>query len=902
MTLPLPPRAARWLVEHVVPSDMRDDVAGDLAELFHRDRASLGDARARRRYWRNALSCSTRFGVERCRTVLREGAPLMKTIWRQRMTPVSALASWRIDLTLALRMLIRHPGLSSIAVLGITVAIAIAATMVTLIGAQVNPPDLPLRDGHRIVALQRWDAARYRSEPLVRADLIAWRQQLSMVRDVGAFRTVNKNLIVPPAVPESIAIAEMSALGFDVAGVAPVIGRVLQPEDERDAAPPVVVIGYAEWQRRFAGRPDVLTTSVQLGHTHHAVVGVMPEGFAFPINHAYWIPLREHSAEVGPGLSVFGRLAAGASLQRAQAELAAIGSRTRAEGPAANEEIRPRVVPYARQFSESDQPGNRLALQVARFLVGILLAVVSINVAVLVYARTASRHTEISVRTALGASRGRIVGQLFVEGLVVAGLGALGGIAIANVALAQIRITLSQTEALPFWIRFDLSGGTMLSILALTVAVAAIIGAVPAWKATGSRIQHRLQVLGTGLHLGRLWTALILFQVAFAVALLPIVMVRMSELARDGMSDVGFPADEFVVAQVSIDPTASAPTGSGESGSRLATRYREIEQRIMETGTIRAAAFSIFAPGFESAAVVRRDAGAIDTTVHVNRVSLNFFETFRVRVLAGRGFTNADAAPEGRTVVVNRAFAQAASSGGTVLGSRLRPIDPGALPLVTGLTDDWFEIVGIVEDFPAPSPATANPEPKVYRALAPEAAEAVTMVLRRHPGDREAWGMRLRHIAAEIDPTLQVNNVITMDELLLQQQRPARLLAASLAGMTASVLLLSAAGIYAMMSFSVMQRRREIGIRLALGAGTQRVLWTIFSRAGGQLLAGAGLGVIVAALLDLAADGGLMRGHAAIAISAVIGLMLLTGLVAALGPARQGLRIEPAEALRHGSR
>jgi hypothetical protein len=252
--------------------------------------------------------------------------------------------------------------------------------------------------------------------------------------------------------------------------------------------------------------------------------------------------------------------------------------------------------------------------------------------------------------------------------------------------------------------------------------------------------------------------------------------------------------------------------------------------------------------------------------------------------------------------VVNRAFAGAASSGGTVLGARLRPTDASNVPVVTGLTDDWFEIVGIVEDFPSPALAAATAEPKVYRALAPQAADAVTMFLLLQPGDREPWGTRLRHIAAEVDPSLQVNNVTAMDELLLQQQRPARLLAASLAGMTVSVLLLSAAGIYAMMAFSVTQRRREIGIRLALGAGTRRVLWTIFSRAGGQLLAGAGLGMTVAALLDLAADGGLMRGHATVAISAVVLLLMITGLLAALGPARQGLSIEPAEALRQSSR
>jgi ABC-type antimicrobial peptide transport system permease subunit len=191
-----------------------------------------------------------------------------------------------------------------------------------------------------------------------------------------------------------------------------------------------------------------------------------------------------------------------------------------------------------------------------------------------------------------------------------------------------------------------------------------------------------------------------------------------------------------------------------------------------------------------------------------------------------------------------------------------------------------------------------TPEPKIYRAIAPDSVQALTIGLHLRSAEAQPWGDRLQRLAADLDPALQVTNVVTMGTLLRQDQRSMRLLAASLGAMTVSVLLLSAAGIYAMMAFSVTQRRREIGIRLALGAGGRRILWAMFSRASAQLLAGAALGTAVAVLIDRAVNDALSR-QAVMAIAAVVVLMTITGLLAALGPARRGLGIEPTEALRH---
>jgi predicted permease len=823
------------------------------------------------------------------------------------------LTGWRMDLALAIRMTMRHKALSAIAIFGITVAIAMSATMFTLVGEQLNPSDLPLPDGRRIVSLQPWDASSNVPQPLGAADIVAWREQLSTVRHLGAFRTLTRNLIVPPAAPQPIDVAEMSAAGFEVAGVAPAMGRVIRPEDEHPGAAPVVVIGHDEWRSRFGANPGVLDMTIQLGATHCTVVGVMPEGFAFPLNHGYWIPLRlDAFTQPGGGgqalsLTAFGKLADGATLQSAQAELTAIGERARTASPATHQHLRPRVVSYAYQFSAMEEPGNRLGLQLGRFLITLLLVVISINVAVLVYARTAARQAEIAVRTALGASRGRIIAQMFTEGLVLAGLGALAGVSLAAVALRYMQQALSQGERMPFWYRFTVTGDTIAYVVVLTGIAAAVIGALPAWKATGSRIQNRLQALsaggGSGMPLGRVWTALILLQVAFAVALLPVVLVRAAELADEGTASVGFAAEEYLVAQLSAELPSTAQTSPVHSGESFARQYRAIEQRITQTGTVRAITFSSSAPGFEPGVVVRSDAGATDVSAEVNRIAVNFFDTFGARILAGRNFTNADASPQGRSVIVSRSFAQAMPPGAAVLGSRIRLATAGEWArAISGLGDDWYQIVGIVQDFPAPPPGEASPDAKVYRAITPEATSALTLTLHVHAADMEPWINQLRHMAAALDPTLQLTNVRSLDALFRENQRNARLLAGVLATMALSVLLLSAAGIYAMMSFAVTQRRREIGIRLALGAGARRILWTIFSRSAAQLVLGAALGTVVALLLNHAADGVMLDNYAAVVLPAVVLLITVAGLLAALGPARQGLRIEPTEALRDPSR
>ncbi|HEX5632232.1 MAG TPA: ABC transporter permease, partial [Gemmatimonadales bacterium] len=346
---------------------------------------------------------------------------------------------------------------------------------------RVLSPRLPLPDADRVVALESWDAAAGRAEPRVLHDFAAWRAELKSVAELGAYRLAERTLVASDGESRPVEVAEISASAFRVAGARPLLGRALGDADERPGAPAVAVIGHDVWHGRFGGDPNVVGRVVQLGRTPTTVVGVMPEGYAFPVSQSLWIPLRlspdEHPRGGGPDLGLFGRLAPGVTLEEAQAELTTWGRRAAADFPSTHQHLRPRVMPYAQSVALIS--GSELFLTRTSYGFFIMLVMLICgNVALLMFARAATRDGELVVRSALGASRGRIVGQLFAEALVLGGLAAAVGLGAAGfgVRLFVRAIEANWGQRLPFWFHADLSPWTVLYAVGLTVFGAAIAG------------------------------------------------------------------------------------------------------------------------------------------------------------------------------------------------------------------------------------------------------------------------------------------------------------------------------------------------------------------------------------------------------------------------------------------
>lgn len=507
--------------------------------------------------------------------------------------------------------------------------------------------------------------------------------------------------------------------------------------------------------------------------------------------------------------------------------------------------------------------------------------------------------------------------QLFAEALVLSAAAAAAGLTVAGLVLEGIQDFHDRASGgtLPFWLDVGLSVELVAYASGLALLAGVIVGVLPALKATGSRIHAGLQQLGSrgsGMRLGRTWTTLIVVQVAVAVAGMPFATFVSGESISRGFARPDYPVEAFLRSWLSIEREEGAqhwgrgtisPYLGGTEDYREAVRSRfqggaaELLRRLETEPAVAGVTFASAFPGSEGAGRVEVEGREAWRWVRVNRVDPGLFSLFEVPVVAGRGFTDADAGPGGNAVVVDRVFVETVLGGGDVLGRRLRHL----ARTESGELDEgpWLEIVGVVPTFTV-EPDFDPPNPILYQPLRLEDAGArVAVAVRTRDGIRPAgFAGRLREIAGAVDPALQLQELRTASDAERERSHALLFLGLGITGITVSVLLLSAAGIYAMMSFTVARRRREIGIRSALGAGPRRLLGGIFARAGAQLGGGVLAGLVLAALLDRAMGGGPLVGRGMALLPGVAVLMLAIGLLATLGPARRGLAVEPTEALK----
>jgi putative ABC transport system permease protein len=804
-----------------------------------------------------------------------------------------------LDSRFSLRMLLKHRGLTMVAGFAMAVAIAVGTTAYETISGILDS-ELPFTDGDRVVQLQFISPNGGEEEQLTH-EFVALRGQLATVEHVSAYRNAQHNLVAAESAPQPVEVAEITASAFTIATTPALLGRHLLPSDEAPAAPPVVLIGYEAWQVHFARDPNVLDRTVRLGGVPRTVVGVMPEGFEFPSSNEFWIPLRvdpiAYPPGEGPDLEIFGRLAPGVTIAQAQAEFAAAAQRTAAARPASGLPLRPVVVRY----TQIGDPAFLWALRAGQLVASALTVLVAINLAILVYARTVTRLGELAVRSALGASRRRILTQLFIEALALALLGAAAGLGIAGYALDVIQTMNETGELMPYWITFALSPRAVAVALGLAVVSALIIGVLPGLKATGARLSANLHELHgrSGTRLGITWTALIVAQVAVAVAVLPAAVFISARVIRAELAGTGFPA-ESILAGV-VGPGPDAPPLDRD---RLAVQQRALLARLEAEAGVTGVAFSSRLPGsgltrairFQDGVKVQAraehipDVGITDALLpNTIRVSVDLFETYSVPILAGRALAAADLGTT--NVVVNHSFVDMYLQEPNPLGLLFR------YEKLNATQAGWHQIVGVVSDFPAfPTDFWREGVPTIYHPAAVGDMAPVVLSVRFAGDVPPTFINRFRHIGAEVDPSLQLTEVGVLSDRYDQLRALMRSVAWATALVTASVLLLSAAGVYALMSFTVTQRTREIGIRTALGAPPRRLMLNVCGRAAWQIVAGVVLGSVVAAGAFTAIGVGVMRAMPLLLIVAAI--MAAVALLATLGPARRGVRIPAMDALR----
>jgi predicted permease len=811
-----------------------------------------------------------------------------------------------LDWKLGARLLLKYPALTIIGGLSLAGAIAIGAVGIEVAG-ELLYQRLPFDEGGRVVRLETQDTAASRVEPRVLHDFAIWRRSLKTVAELGAARLSERNVLTGEGRVESLRVAEITASAFPLTRVPPLLGRPLQLTDEIQGAEPVVVLGYDVWQKQFLHDPAIIGRVVTVGRTARAVVGVMPPRFGFPRNQQVWVPLpvQDAAPREGPAVQVFGRLADGASWQDAAAEIDVVSARLAADQPATHAQLRTRVRAFAGRT-----PGDPLRLEdlAVHTIVLLLLGAVSANVATLIFARTAMREPEMVVRHALGASRARVIAQIVTEGLVLALAAAVLGLVVAQTTVRYAWIRASQIigDGLPFWVDLTLEPATIAYGLLLALVAAALIGLLPALKATGVSVQRGLQgITSTGgtMEFGGIWSFIVGAQVACTLLFVPAAVGIFTSSLHDRSSRAEFPAERYLTFRLSMDNEALAGEDGvpddGQIAARRALAYEELAGRLREEPGVTHVTHGDRLPTTppEWVAVEMEQDGAPPARLHGNYengfamagVGDGYHDAFGAKTVAGRGLHTADAGAPNAPVVVNEAFMRVV--GRNPVGARVRTLQRGS-ERELGV---WHEIVGVVTDLEMLFPVDWGAAAYIYHAASAAEVDPVVVAM-RVAGDAAPLAPRVTAVARQVDAGLHLRDIVTLDDIVAQE----RMRMAGGSVVFGSVLLValvfSAAGLYALMAVAVARRTREIGIRIALGANPGRVLRTVFARAGRQLGGGIIAGNSLILLLAWRADSLTAELLVSSVITSVI--MAAVGVLACAAPARRALRVQPTEALR----
>ncbi len=810
--------------------------------------------------------------------------------------------SW-LDWKLGARLLLKYPALTIIGGLALAAAIAIGAVGIE-VADELLYKRLPFPEGGRVVRLETQDTAASRVEPRVLYDFAIWRRSLKTVTELGAARLSERNVLTGEGRVESLRVAEITASAFPLTRVPPLLGRPLQPSDDMQAAEPVVVLSYDVWERQFLHDPAIIGRLVTVGRTPRTVVGVMPPHFGFPRNQQMWVPLpvQDAAPREGPAVQVFGRLADGASWQDAATEFEVVSARFAADQPTTHAQLRTRVRAFAGRT-----PGDPLQLEdlAVHAIVLLLLGAVSANVATLIFARTAMREAEIVVRHALGASRARVIAQIVTEGLVLTLAAAMLGLVVAQttVRYALARATQITGDSLPFWVDVKLEPVTIAYALLLALVAAALIGLLPALKATGASVQRGLQgITSTGgtMKFGGVWSFIVGAQVACTLLFVPAAVGIYTHSRQEQSTWTAFPTERYLTFRLRMDNEALAgepgAPDDGQIGARRARAYEELAGRLREEPGVTdvTVADRQFGAQPDWVALEMEQNGAPPARLHGNyeggfgmaAVGAGYHEAFGASIVAGRGLQAADAGAANHPVVVNEMFMR--QVGRNPVGARVRTIQRG--PVVE--TGPWHEIVGMITDM---DPGETDGAAYIYRAASAADLDPVVVTV-RVVGDASPLAPRVAALARGGDVGLQLRDIATLDEIVVQRENSASFATVVFGSVLVGAVVFSAAGLYALMAVAVARRTREIGIRIALGANPGRVLRTVFARAsrqlGGGIIAGNSLILLLAWRTDsLTAD---------LLVSSVITsvIMAAVGVLACAAPARRALRVQPTEALR----
>jgi predicted permease len=721
--------------------------------------------------------------------------------------------------------------------------------------------------------------------------------------DLAAYR--NASLTVSGSErAEQLSGTYITANAFGLLPVQPAMGRLFRAGEDQPGAEKVALLSHGLWQNRYNSDAAILGKSIRVNGVPSTIVGVMPPGFQFPYTQQIWLPLDVDPLQTprgtAPGhesLEVFGRLRADATLEQAQLELNRIALQLEQEHPESNKNVRAALGLLTSRYIGEQASGLLLTMLGAVFLV---LLVACTNVASLLLGRAVMRSKEVGIRTALGATRGRLVTQFLTESLVLALAGSALGIVLALYGVRAFNGAIASAN-IPYWAIIKVDDAALLLVLGLTALCALLAGTIPALQAARSRVGEVLKDASRGassFRLGRISRALVVLEIGLSGGLLVAAGLTIKSVVKLRNIDLGFESTQLFTAQLQLPDTRYADP------QRRVAFYDEVVRRVSAIPGVSSATVTTALPGVGAAWGSFALEGATYQrpqdypSAHRISITPDFFRTLGAQPVAGRAFNTGDGVNSLPVAIVNEPFVRTFFPGlarpDQAVGQRIR-VDNGEP------TARWLSIVGVVPDLTAGELAESRLRAPAWYVPMAQTTEPFASIIARSSSDPLVLSSEIRDVMASMDADLAIAQSGTLRGAVERDTWFIPLFGGLFMIFGGAALCMAVIGLYAVTAFSVSQRTRELGIRMAMGARAGDVMRMVLR----QGLLQVGMGTVIGLALALALAQLLavimfdVQPRDPLIYGGVIAVLGTTAIVACLVPARRATRVHPTEALRH---
>ncbi len=818
------------------------------------------------------------------------------------------------DVRFGARMLAKDRRFTIAAVLALGIGIGINNSVFTIMNTALFRP-LPFEDSERLVDPRLIDAQGRDDGRVSYADFLDWRASATSFEGLIADQNSTMNISEEELAAERVRGTYITPNTFAILRVAPFLGRDFVEEDDRPGAPSVAILAYDLWQSRYGGEPSVIGRTIRINSVPATVIGVMPQGIAYPLFAQLWQPLSlapnltptNRSARV---INVAARLAPGVDMARASAELQTIATQIAQAHPQTNKDVRVRLTTLQAAYS-----GDRTAWFILGTLMGavtFVLLIACANVASLLLARSANRSREIAIRASLGASRWRIIRQMLIECLLISMVAALAGLALSRFlagimsrAFDIYEIGAPGGTVTPYWADISVDTLTLMFLGLVCLFASVTVGLLPSWHLSKTNANDVLKeggrAGGATLRARRMTGGLLIGQLALTLTLLSLAGLMIRNYVALSSTDLVIDPAGIITMRIVL------PVPKYAGVNRQRQFITALDQRLTSLPVFSAVSLGSDIPlhplGFASRRLTLADRpwpdGEEAPEVFFVTVGPRYLETLGIQVLRGRPFTRFDGLAGQECVIVNERFAARYFPGADPIGKRIRLTGQNFAAALA----PWATIAGVSRSLPNFFPNRAD-EALVYVPTGgdPGPQRAVSVIVRARDGNgaKAAAAAALRQEVAAIDPDLPVFGIQTLQEASERARGPSRMIGSWFFTIAIAALILATVGLYALTAHGVAQRAHEIGVRMALGARSRQVIWLFVKRTVIHLCIGLTLG-----LAGAIAAGQLLMSSARdvsprdpLALSVATVLLIVVALLASVWPARKAARVDPVVALR----